>query len=141
MKSRIATTIEQSKKLAEILPIEIADMYYFVIDDYPNCTRQYHELIIGKIDRDDIDDFGHIPAWSLPVLMDVLPVAIKEDYYLEIEKLDYGEIGSSLYRVAWRMSYKHFSDKHSYEECETESKYLVDACVEMILKLHELKML
>ena len=52
------TTVEQSRKLAEILPLESADMYY----------------------EDDISvEFGHgwhaqhIPCWSLAALLKLIP--------------------------------------------------------------------
>ena len=61
------TDIEQSKKLAEILPIESADMHY---------ERAYFEgkqsdwfIALGRpIKSDDI-----IPCWSLAALLNVLP--------------------------------------------------------------------
>lgn len=55
------TDLAQSKKLAEILPLESADMYWsfgnikFMDDDYDSNVVQ------------------HIPAWSLAALLSVLP--------------------------------------------------------------------
>ena len=68
---KIATDIEQSKKLAEILPIESADMR---IGNYVGES--------GKVDGTNIhyypkgESFGApeiIYAWSLAALLDVLP--------------------------------------------------------------------
>ena len=62
------TDLSQSKKLAEILPLESADMYYdrgglpFLIDKYVT-----HESIKN-------DKYHHlIPCWSLAALIDALP--------------------------------------------------------------------
>jgi len=54
------TDLEQSKKLAEFLPLESADMYYWCGED----------LRIGSHKAMDLD--YDIPCWSLAVLMDVL---------------------------------------------------------------------
>ena len=108
------TDIEQSKKLAEILPIESADMHY---------ERAYFEgkqsdwfIALGRpIKSDDI-----IPCWSLAALLNVLP-----DYTLQTN-----------------------SDGTVFLVCDSKKPMIldaynnpVDACVEIVLKLHELKML
>lgn len=97
------TDIEQSKKLAEILPIESADMYYW-------CGE---ELRIGGYRAMDID--YDIPCWSLAALLNVLPSATldsSDDHY---------------YRVHCMGRYTEWYDN------------AIDACYEIILKLHELK--
>lgn len=85
------TDIEQSRKLAKILPIESADM----------CFNDNE------------------PCWSLTALLNVLPNTMlgkdKDGYVVMVETM-----GSGLTAFA--------SDP-------------IDACVQMILKLHELKML
>ena len=101
------TDIEQSKKLAEILPIESADMYR--IYDIPYAIP--YENRIGEAK----------PCWSLAALLDVLPeiqgskpvIALDDNY----------------------ITYPHMSGLHF------KADNLVDACVAMIIKLHELKML
>lgn len=55
------TDIEQSKKLAEILPIESADMYWWCGED----------LRIGGY-RAMVLDYD-IPCWSLAALLSILP--------------------------------------------------------------------
>lgn len=55
------TDIEQSKKLAEILPIESADMHYW-------CGDQIRLGSYMAMDN-DLD----IPAWSLAALLSVIP--------------------------------------------------------------------
>jgi len=62
---KVYTDVPQSKKLAEILPIESADMTWV---DYGYCKR--------VLPKDDVDANAYpiiIPAWSLATLLDVLP--------------------------------------------------------------------
>lgn len=99
------TDINQSKKLAEFLPLESADMYWsfgnikFMDDDYDSNVVQ------------------HIPAWSLAALLGVYPMVVGRDM--------------DMY-CCWQNS-KNLHSRH-YDNP-------IDACVEMIIKLHELKML
>lgn len=59
------TNIEQSKKLAEILPIESADMYYpYDLDE--------NKLLSIPIVKDDYS-MPCINCWSLAALIDVSP--------------------------------------------------------------------
>ena len=109
------TDLEQSKKLAEILPLESADMYY---DRYgtPNFINKFvtHKSI-------KTDKYQHlIPCWSLAALLGVLP-----DYTLQTN-----------------------TDGTVFVVCESKKPMIsdaydntVDACVAMIEKLNELKML
>ena len=62
------TDLSQSKKLAEILPLESADMYYDR-GGLPSLIDKYvtHESIKN-------DKYHHlIPCWSLSALLDALP--------------------------------------------------------------------
>lgn len=107
------TDISQSKKLAEILPIESADMYWW------SSGKRYY--IEAMDDGDFNEEEGHIRAWSLSALLGVLPeiqggkpvIALDDNY----------------------ITYPHMSDLH------IKADNLVDACVAMIEKLHELKLL
>lgn len=62
------TDLSQSKKLAEILPIESADMYY----DYDVQKHEYYPMVM-----DDQFDGTCVRAWSLAALLDILPKGIK----------------------------------------------------------------
>ena len=63
--NKICTTIEQSKKLAEILPLESADMYWWA------TSKRYY---IEAMDDGDFNEAeGHIPAWSLSALLGMMP--------------------------------------------------------------------
>ena len=81
------TDIEQSKKLAEILPIETADMEYLTIKE--------NGKLVGGVpfvkDDTEIEDsayshtYDRIACWSLAALINVLPRSIEfkdDEYYL-----------------------------------------------------------
>ena len=59
------TDLEQSKKLAEILPLETADMYLW------SSGKRYY--IEAMDDGDFNEEEGHVRAWSLAALLGVLP--------------------------------------------------------------------
>jgi len=113
------TSLEQSKELSKILPLESADMHYgeYCVsgENYPvpNCDDDYN---------------GHC-CWSLAALLGILAkIASKID--------DDGSADLSSFMGQWSIN---------MFDCpvETTDNYdnPVDACYEMILKLHELKML
>lgn len=116
------TDLEQSKKLAEILPLESADMWYQHIGySIINGTEKlrYFPMVI----RDCVSD-EDIPCWSLSALLDVLPDEVGDNHYLTLDKEG-----------------KEYCC--CYEDCNGNSSLHVfasnpiDACVEMILKLKE----
>ena len=130
------TDIEQSKKLAEILPLESADMCYIKHASSDNLTWRFDDELppmvlsrtpIGKIKAEIL------PCWSLAALFDLIPSKIYDDsnsMYLQINKEDNG------YQLAYTDPYGDFGNT------ETD-KYdnFVDACYDMILKLYELKLI
>ena len=127
------TDIEQSKKLAEILPKESADMYYFtIIRDYPYSQGKIKT--IAKIMDGSFSSNYDTPCWSLAALLDVLESEIDgeegETYKLKIEKEGNW----------WNVWYEERYDEANPIETES-TEYLVDACYKMILDLHELKLL
>ena len=75
------TDIEQSRKLAKILPIETADMYYTLIDQ-----GLYLEVKQGiKPSKDDV------PCWSLAALLGVLSSATLDssnDHYYRLNCME-----------------------------------------------------
>ena len=126
------TDLEQSKKLAEILPIETADMYW---QSNLNSSDRQYLLDMGEEEYFDIEiNFEHcsigdydIPAWSLAALLNVLPDYIDYD---TIRRPDLMRTIDKNYMVIYSPL------KHSgiYDNP-------VDACVDMIEKLHELNLL
>lgn len=129
------TNISQSKKLAEILPLESADMFHF-IHEVDTVGFGYKKDVAEFYSK---TEFKYIPCWSLSALFGVLP--------------NNKHITTTLSRGGWKIEPVEYIDKWfcEYEDEVDEdspSKNFsvsadnpVDACYELILKLHELKML
>ena len=139
-KCRAFTSLEQSKRLAKILPLESADMKWFVPADNESEFIEEVSLINNKSEYNlfdkvtDWNDTPYVPCWSLTALLDVIPQEIFDgEYIINItEGCD----------DKWVLTYDHCEDMyHSYYGLSSGADNLVDACYEMILKLHELKML
>ena len=103
--------LSQSKTLSKILPLESADMYY---REWKRMTKDIRIAHFGSAGEKDL------PCWSLVALLSVLP-------------------NPSLHQTKdgkWYCTAEpnriHFSGQY---------KTPVDACVAMIKKLHELKIL
>jgi len=114
------TNLSQSKKLAEILPLESADMR---IGNYVGKS--------GKVDGTNVhyypkgESFGApeiIDAWSLAALIGVLPYGYSSILTKSFNGKDY------YYKI-------------DGEPIEAMADNPVDACVAVIEELHELKML
>lgn len=119
------TDLEQSKKLAEILLPETADMHYskdfdgswFV--DLAKYTSVKIPKYVGNIEE------HLLPCWSLAALLNIL------DYpQLSKDKLGSGKTG-------WMVS--AYPNDCRYDSCWHDNP--VDACVEMIIRLHEQNLL
>lgn len=97
------TDIDQSKKLAEILPLESADMSYtldFNSGRYGISTTSYKSWIVPKYAQPN-NGFGQvIPCWSLSALFDALPKihGLKPILDLEVNSIQY--CGTDIYVVA-----------------------------------------
>ena len=116
MKNKICTDILQSKKLAEILPLESADIYY------PNrIDIKYQGILPIEYKHGNPLLSQEIAAWSLAALLGVM----------EEPELIKNSEGKWLIRV-WYCNYPYI--KGGYDNS-------VDACVDMIEKLHELNLL
>ena len=130
------TDLQQSKKLAEFLPLESADMRYGHIAPYEFSDRMYDGgydkvpypkdflKLCADFCEEDIYD-GSLLCWSLAALLDNL------DYpQLSKDKLGSGKTG-------WMVSV--YPDDCRYDSCWHDNP--VDACYEMIIKLHEQNLL
>jgi hypothetical protein len=136
------TDLEQSKKLIDILPLESADMHYNngscrgvdYTEHFSAELMPYQEALhLMKIHKTNFM-FQVIPCWSLSALIEEIPEIInfdddESDYALEILK------ENGLYYL----SYGNLLE-HGKIEIEPQ-EYFVDACVEMIEKLHKQKLL
>ena len=111
------TDIEQSRKLAEILPIESADMR---IGNYVGKSGTVDGTNIHYYPKGEI-----IEAWSLAALLNVIPG---------------GQVNRMANSDKWEASSWNDSD---FEPAYYVEDYdnPVDACYEMIIRLNELKML
>jgi len=123
------TDLEQSKKLAEILPLESADMAYFYNDK--------NELLYPTpfIVNDKDGYFSRTYCWSLAALINVLPTTIGNFFEKNMLRLriDKGENDFNIW-------YENFDYGDVVEGLDVIEDNLVDACVEMIKKLHEQKL-
>lgn len=109
------TDREQSRKLAEILPLESAD-YCWGIDDE---TLHYNNSPYPCAWKDYTCKEYYIPCWSLAALLSVLP-----NYQLQTQDDGIGILCSC-------------NGKFNITTADNP----VDACVAMIEKLHELNLL
>lgn len=118
------TNIEQSRKLAEILPPESADMCW-VTDEI--------EPLWGVVKSEPDDDFDVIPCWSLFSLL---------NYLREIDF--FPEIDADEFAVTMNINYYDEEDGSllaPIHNIKVKAESFIDACVEMIEKLHEQKVL
>ena len=112
------TSLEQSKKLAEILPIESADMIWFHTSAGMSLGAHCNNELINGFNGKCIENY---PAWSLSALLNILK---------------YPELVQT-YDEKWSIA--DWTGQHP--KCLYGKDTPIDACVEMIIKLHELKML
>lgn len=118
---RSYTSLEQSKKLAEILPLESADMYYpWYIEEDGDTIESGHRITtpnVGNFTTHKVNKMI-LPCWSLAALLGVLP---------SYEINNFGD-GIQL----------DVKNEAFVTECD---ETLLDLVVNMIIHLHELKML
>lgn len=121
------TDIEQSKKLAEILPLESADMYFEPSAGF--CTEP-SEVKVGDI------KYAHprsVPCWSLASLLNVVN---------QVKEIKYQRVTMLVGRFAGQYWYVELLKVQNERAVVLEhSKELVDACYTMIVKLHEQNLL
>lgn len=131
--NKICTDIPQSKRLAEILSLESADMC-FNISQRSNMPP----LMIPYSKFNEFFNIGEtpdflIPCWSLSALLDVLPKVIDRDYVINITQNSTN---------TWFITYDLFADRDcSFNGLISKSNSFVGACVEMIIKLKKLNLL
>lgn len=114
------TDIKQSKKLAEILPSESADMWWnwfsSPLDDVNGGEYSTEPLLHKPVCNPE----RTIPCWSLAALLELLPYPI----------LSHSDVNNFCCKIFKGSIVVSSSGKNS-----------IDACVEMILKLNEQKLL
>ena len=123
---RSYTDIEQSKNLAEILPLKSADMYYY---SYMSIGEPFYMSYPNVIEDRQKLAKNDIPTWSLTALLSVLPTLDDRNAIL-CKDIRYNK---------WHICY-HSTATLSIIDTERYDNP-VDACYEMIIKLHELNLL
>lgn len=124
---RAYTNLEQSKKLVEVLPTESADMKfpYFGNGQY-GTTALFGEPIEFSGGKD-------IPCWSLTALL---------NYLREIDL--FPEIDANEVMVTMNINYYNEEEVRllaPIHNIKVKAESFIDACVEMILKMNEQKIL
>ena len=110
------TTVEQSRKLAEILPTESADMVIWGKDLDAIVATDAQKLMSCL-------NMNYLPCWSLAALINILPNA----------KLCH-------YDNSYFCQYMSRGDEFpKYSTMEYDNP--IDACVAMIIKLYKLNLL
>lgn len=128
--NKICTSIEQSKKLIELgIDVNTADMFWDTAE--PDKRRK---PLVGPIS--DYYDMGNwaVPAWSLTALLKFIPKHPKHIKNVNVLRIDNDEKDFSIW-------YDEIGCGVNTELPDITMEDPVDACVEMILKLHELNLL
>ena len=130
------TDLKQSKKLAEFLPIESADMYYY---SYMSLGESFYMNCPDVIEEGQKITEKDIPCWSLASLLSILPIVYINNKKEVCGPLHIDVTDSETPFVLWYVNLFH---KGNIVELKTkEYDNLVDACYEMIIMLHELNLL
>ena len=109
------TDLAQSKKLAEILPLESADMHWQYIEEDDGQLQWF------CFPKDfSINQQNTVSAWSLAALLSVLPIP-------------------SLHQTEGKRWYCNAEPNRLYFSNHCDNP--IDACVDMIERLHELNLL
>ncbi len=131
------TDLQQSKKLAEILPIESADMRYGYIAHYDYSDRMfdggydevpYPKDFLVKNPNFSANEYdAELPCWSLAALMKII-------------EIDKSEICFDCYGEKYRLNV-HYQTLGSF--CQDNELYesKIDALFAMIIKLHKRNLL
>ena len=132
--------LQQSRKLAEILPLESADMFLAINGTIPMVSKYIDDGFITA-------DNTAIPCWSLAALMNLLPSEFTEKgkysettYEIDIRKYALTK-DVDIYQIAYG-NYKFYEDGNSSwkDMINTgEKENLIDAAFEMICWLKENK--
>jgi len=122
------TNLQQSQILAEILSHDTADQIYehFTITKVKDAPKEMLYKHNGDVPFQICGGIG-LPCWSLAALLNLLPNFINR-------------YTKSLYGFAdvWYCGYEDEGGEYLFN---IKADNLLDACYEMILKLHELKLI
>ena len=140
------TDLSQSKKLAEILPLESADMCYLpthIGDEHHFIASLSPYSMCSKMT--DVSIKYCTPCWSLAALLNILPNEIITDnrfechYQIHIRKYD-GYDNTTLHQIAYGNNRGSSGSWHDMINTG-EKENLIDAVFQMICWLKENKKL
>lgn len=127
------TDLEQSKKLAEILPPESADMWWlYVTAQGKRIAMMYEEPdphYLARMEGYGIKDAA-VRCWSLAALLNIIP-----------KHIEYSTLRMDINEKDFSIWYDEFGYGVNTELPDITMEEPVDACVGMIIKLHELNLL
>ena len=115
------TDIEQSKKLAEILPLESADMCWFEGEPFVEAVTGYEEERAESHRQAGMEMY---PCWSLAALLKLLP-----------QKIEHEGNEAELHINSRMTDLWYENDNFIY--FGTFAEKLIDACVQLICTLNE----
>lgn len=124
------TDITQSKKLAEILPLDCADMGWNVFAD--NSVRCL-PINDWDLNKDGSYSVKFIPAYSLAALLNIFPCS-KESPIVNLTRGGWNPSFTRRWFATWEDE-----DKNILYSCDGTSP--IDAVVELIMKLHKQKLI
>ena len=136
------TDLDQSKKLAEILPLESADYHYIAQGEK---SYFYPYSLSSDATKDYDEEIKYVPCWSLAVLMNLLPSEFTEKgkysettYKIHIRKYILTE-NVDVYQIAYGNYHWHEDGSCSWSDMINtgEKENLIDAAFQMIIWLKE----
>lgn len=124
------TDLEQSKKLAIFLPPDSADMEYLTINETGSLigTVPFVKYDSEVENSEYCHIYNRIACWSLAALLNILPESIYDNTD-EYSQLEFSKISVAYHDINDGIKVGSIKDN------------LVDACYELILKLHKLNLL
>ena len=123
------TDLEQSKKLAEILPLESADMFWY----RDAVTTEVNPRIMNYTQVPKLQSMYYSPCWSLAALLNYLR---EVDYF--------PEINADEFEVTMQINYYNENEARPLapvHNIKIKAESFIDTCYEMIITLNELKLL
>ena len=118
------TDLEQSKKLADILPLESADFFWIIGHLHTDGPR--YEIIRPRNEVSEVEKYW--PCWSLAALLEIIPKDIEGLNRLRID-LDNEDFS------IWYDDLKGYGVNDKLPDITLKEP--IDACYEMIATLKE----
>jgi hypothetical protein len=146
------TDIEQSKKLAKILPLESADMVLLHEEPYETSDSKFdglHQVLCVPFDKYDkswrqkYKNISYFPCWSLASLLSALKIYTTPTAFstnMSVPSLTKTKNGYSITYVGdYRIMESNNNDIESPIEIVADNP--VDACFKLIIKLKEMNLI